>query len=108
MTDRPAIDSLILALIRHFGLGHFEPRQFGAAHQITSDTVAWHSATYCGQRHTIEFTTDNSACLNERLDSLADLDIPLCRGFVGDIAAVVQTNDQAGVAIKIEVLTLDA
>ena len=98
MNGRPAIESLTLALSRHFG----------PLRQISSDSVAWHSATYSGQRHKIGFTVDNSACLSTRLDSLDDLDIPLRRGFVASIAVVERSISDAGVVVQIEALTLDA
>lgn len=79
-------------------------RHLGDMGDVCHNWTAWHSATFTGARHEIRFVTDGQAAV--KLATLADDDLPLSRGFVGDLLVVSRMSEGDDVIVDLEVLTI--
>lgn len=76
----------------------------GEMRDLRHDWTDWHSATFVGARHAMQFTT--SAEGMAKLATISDDELPLSRGFVADVAVIAQSPREGGVAVVLEALTI--
>lgn len=75
-------------------------------------SVDWCSVTFAGQRHQLGFRVtgpDPAALATSWMGGIEEADLPLGRGFVGDIALAgpVASQPDGSVLVDVEALTLE-
>ena len=81
--------------------------QLGALRDISTRSVPWASATFDGTRIELAFTTDSICSVDAWLAGIGEVDIPVRRGFVADVAVVDVSSAADGVRVTLEALIVD-
>lgn len=102
----PAASALVRALLHRAAI---PTDRILLTHCISTD---WRSLTFIGERHQLGFRIagpDASASATSFTSGIEEADLPLGRGFVGDIAlaAPLAPQEDGSVLVELEALTLE-
>lgn len=78
-------------------------RYLGPIDVVRMHSTPWASASFAGQRHSIEAKVASDA----PVDTLAEADFNLESGFVADVAVTRCGTAAGGLAVRLNVLTID-
>ena len=79
-------------------------RALGEVSEVEAACTPWYSATFRGAQTSVAFTVADDPCAF--LADLPEAEVPICHGFLADIAAVSCVRRDDGWRIALEALTL--
>ena len=81
--------------------------QLGALHDIVERAVPWASASFAGTRIELAFTVGGTRSIGAFLACVGEIEFPVRRGFVADVAVTGTRAVTGGTRVLLEALIVD-